>query len=213
MSVELLDTTRFHGFRVRRQIGGKTYQEYFSLKKDGKRLRGEARAKVKLTAEARDEALSRQQSKARDEAARTALFDKSGKVRGSLFRMKTEKSGTRTPVFQIGIMSSKAGKIVNTTVSINLHGLAGAWNKAVDFYVEHKKISKRSPVYKKLLKAQPSKGQLDTMKRKSGATKKSVAKKASAKKATKKKSVAMKQKANTSGKTKARKTKARAKRR
>ena len=115
-------------------------------------------------------------------------------------------------------MSSKAGKIVNTTVSINLHGLAGAWNKAVDFYVEHKKISKRSPVYKKLLKAQPSKGQLDTMKRKSGAAKKSVAKKASAKKAsakkaTKKKSVAMKQKANTSGKTKARKTKARAKRR
>ncbi|MEM7362873.1 MAG: hypothetical protein AAF525_02510 [Pseudomonadota bacterium] len=218
MSVELLDTTRFHGFRVRRQIGGKTYQEYFSLKKDGKRLRGEARAKVKRTAEARDEALSRQQTKARDEAARTALFDKGGKVRGILFRMKTEKSGTRTPVFQIGIMSSKAGKIVNTTVSINLHGLAGAWKKAVDFYVEHKKISKRSPVYKKLLKAQPSKGQLDAMKRKSGAAKKSVAKKtsakkASAKKATTKKSVAKKQKAKTSGKAKARKTKARAKRR
>ena len=38
MSVELLDTTRFHGFRVRRQIAGKTFQEYFSLKKDGKRF-------------------------------------------------------------------------------------------------------------------------------------------------------------------------------
>ena len=34
MAVELLDTERFHGFRVRRQIAGKTYQEYFSLKDD-----------------------------------------------------------------------------------------------------------------------------------------------------------------------------------
>ena len=40
MSVELLDTSRFVGFRVRRQIAGQTFQEYFSLKKDGKRLRG-----------------------------------------------------------------------------------------------------------------------------------------------------------------------------
>ena len=32
MSVELLDNPRFFGFRVRRQIDGKTYQEYFSLK-------------------------------------------------------------------------------------------------------------------------------------------------------------------------------------
>lgn len=165
MSVELLDTTRFHGFRVRRQIAGKTYQEYFSLKKDGKRLRGPARSKVKAEAEKRDEQLEKLQDKAKAEAARTALFDKDGKVRGILFRMKTEKSGTRTPVFQIGIMSAKADKIVNTTVSINLHGLKGAWEKAVDFYCEHKKISKRSPLYKQLLKAQPSKAQLDAMKR------------------------------------------------
>jgi hypothetical protein len=165
MSVELLDTTRFHGFRVRRQIAGKTYQEYFSLKKDGKRLRGPARAKVKVAAEKRDAQLERLQAKARAEAARTALFDKDGKVRGILFRMKTEKSGTRTPVFQIGIMSSKVGKIVNTTVSINLHGLKGAWQKAVDFYCDHKKISKRSPTYTQLLRAQPSKAQLEAMKR------------------------------------------------
>ncbi|MBL6690273.1 MAG: hypothetical protein ISP91_07765 [Pseudomonadales bacterium] len=166
MSVELLDTTRFHGFRVRRQIAGKTYQEYFSLKKDGKRLRGADRAKVKAKAEARDEVLAKQQNKAKAEAAEAALFDTKGKVRGILFRMKTEKSGTRTPVFQIGIMSTKLDKIVNTTVSINLHGLKGAWQKAVDFYAEHKKISKRSPLYKKLLRAQPSKAQLDAMKRK-----------------------------------------------
>ena len=166
MSVELLDTTRFHGFRVRRQIAGKTYQEYFSLKAEGKRLRGAARAEVKITAEARDAVLEKKQIKAKAEAVKTALFDKNGKVRGILFRMKTEKSGTRTPVFQIGIMSSKAGKIVNTTVSINLHGLKGAWLKAVDFYVSHKKISKRTQTYKKLLKAQPSKAQLEAMKHK-----------------------------------------------
>lgn len=166
MSVELLDTTRFHGFRVRRQIAGKTYQEYFSLKKDGKRLRGADRAKVKAAAEKRDAQLEKMQAKAKVEAARTALFDKDGKVRGILFRMKTEKSGTRTPVFQIGIMSDKAGKIVNTTVSINLHGLKGAWEKAVDFYCEHKRISKRSDLYRKLLRAQPSNKQLEAMKRK-----------------------------------------------
>jgi hypothetical protein len=166
MSVELLDTTRFHGFRVRRQIAGKTYQEYFSLKKDGKRLRGAPRAAVKAQAEERDEVLQKLQAKAKAEAAKNALFDKDGKVRGILFRMKTEKSGTRTPVFQIGIMSAKVGKIVNTTVSINLHGLEGAWQKAVDFYVDHKKISKRAKIYQDLLKAQPTKAQLDAMKRK-----------------------------------------------
>lgn len=176
MSVELLDTTRFHGYRVRRQIGGKTYQEYFSLKKDGKRLRGDARNKVKRKAESRDVVLERMQRKAREEAAKTAIFDKGGKVRGILFRMKTEKSGTRTPVFQIGIMSAKAGKIVNTTVSINMHGLAGAWTKAVDFYVFHKKISKQSPIYRKLMKAQPSKSQLEAMKRKRKSKSKSKSK-------------------------------------
>ncbi len=166
MSVELLDTTRFHGFRVRRQIAGKTYQEYFSLKENGRRLRGAARANVKTKADDRDTVLEKLQTKAKAEAAKTALFDKNGKVRGILFRMKTEKSGTRTPVFQIGIMSAKVSKIVNTTVSINLHGLKGAWAKAVDFYIDHKKISKRSQIFKQLLTAQPSKAQLEAMKRK-----------------------------------------------
>jgi hypothetical protein len=165
MSVELLDTTRFHGFRVRRQIAGKTFQEYFSLKANGKRMRGADRAKVKAKAESRDSVLAKQQAKAKTEAARSSLFDIKGKVRGILFRMKTEKSGTRTPVFQIGIMSTKLDKIVNTTVSINLHGLKGAWQKAVDFYVQHKKISKKSLLYRKLVRAQPNKAQLDAMKK------------------------------------------------
>ena len=117
-------------------------------------------------ADDRDAVLQKLQVKAKAEAAKNALFDKDGKVRGILFRMKTEKSGTRTPVFQIGIMSAKVGKIVNTTVSINLHGLEGAWQKAVDFYIDHKKISKRAKVYQDLLKAQPTKAQLDAIKRK-----------------------------------------------
>ncbi|MEX2488977.1 MAG: hypothetical protein WD356_05550 [Pseudomonadales bacterium] len=189
MSVELLDTTRFHGYRVRRQIGGKTYQEYFSLKKDGKRLRGPDRAKVKRAAEKRDEVLARMQEKAKAEAAKTAIFDKDGKVRGILFRMKTEKSGTQTPVFQIGIMSAKVGKIVNTTVSINLHGLQGAWKHAVEFYCEHKNISKRSKTYSQLLRAQPTRKQLENMKRRRKASaKKSTAKSKARKKAKKAKS-------------------------
>jgi hypothetical protein len=165
MSVELLDTTRFHGFRVRRQISGKTFQEYFSLKTNGKRMRGAERANVKAKADARDSVLAKRQAKAKTEAARSSLIDAKGKVRGILFRMKTEKSGTRTPVFQIGIMSTKLNKIVNTTVSINLHGLKEAWQKAVDFYVGHKKISKKSLLYRKLVRAQPNKAQLDAMKK------------------------------------------------
>ena len=54
MSVELLDNPRFYGFRVRRQIDGKTYQEYFSLKENSKRLRGAKKAEVKTLADARD---------------------------------------------------------------------------------------------------------------------------------------------------------------
>jgi len=165
MSVELLDTPRFHGFRVRRQIAGKTFQEYFSLKEDGKRIRGARRAEIKAQAEARDAELAAQQSQARDKAAREVHIDGEGRVRGILFRMKTEKSGTRTPVFQIGIMSTRDEKIVNTTVSITLHGLEGAWQKAVEFFADHKKISKRSKAWKELLAAQPSEAELKKLMR------------------------------------------------
>ena len=163
MSVELLDTPRFHGFRVRRQISGKTYQEYFSLKANGKRIRGPQRAKVKGQAEDRDTELAASQRNAKDKAAREVHISGRGRVRGILFRMKTEKSGTKTPVFQIGIMSTLEGKIVNTTVSINLHGLTEAWKKAVDFYARHKKISKRSRAYSQLLRAKPTNADLQKL--------------------------------------------------
>ena len=85
MSVELLDTTRFHGFRVRRQIAGKTYQEYFSLKKDGKCMRGAARAAVKQQAEDRDAVLQKLQTKAKAEAAKLHCLIKMARFEGSCF--------------------------------------------------------------------------------------------------------------------------------
>ena len=161
MSVELLDNPRFHGFRVRRQIEGRTYQEYFSLKQNGKRLRGARRAEVKEVAEQRDAELARIQAKSRAKAYREIKLDEPGQVKGVLCRLKKEKSGSMTPVFQVGIMSRVTGKIVNTTVSINKHGIESSWNKAVDFYCRHKNISKRTKTYKDLIARCPKKAQVN----------------------------------------------------
>lgn len=60
-------------------------------------------------------------------------------------------------------MSTLENKIVNTTVSINLHGLNGAWMKAVDFYATHKKISRKSKPYNALLKARPTNADLKAL--------------------------------------------------
>ncbi|MEM7077780.1 MAG: hypothetical protein AAF513_04030 [Pseudomonadota bacterium] len=169
MSVELLDNPRFHGFRVRRQIEGKTYQEYYSLKENGKRLRGARRAEIKAEAEARDSELAGIQQKSRDRADKEIAFDDSGQVKGILCRLKREKSGSMTPVFQVGIMSRETDKIVNTTVSLNKHGIAAAWEKAVDFYCRHKKISKRSKVYKDLMGLCPKKAQVNKYLKAAGA--------------------------------------------
>ena len=64
MSVELLDNPRFYGFRVRRQIDGKTYQEYFSLKENSKRMRGAKKSEVKALADKRDAELKALQQEA-----------------------------------------------------------------------------------------------------------------------------------------------------
>jgi hypothetical protein len=163
MSVELLDTPRFYGYRVRRQILGKTYQEYFSLKQDGKRLRGDRRAEVKTRAEARDAELARQQETLQRKRAKEVRVDDKGQVRGILCRLKAEKSGNKTPVFQIGVMSLLEDRIVNTTVSISKYGVDEAWRRAVEFYAKHKKISKRSSAYRALLEAQPSTAQVERL--------------------------------------------------
>ena len=161
MSVELLDNPRFHGFRVRRQIDGKTYQEYFSLKANGKRVRGAKRAAVKEIAEQRDTELASLQKKSKDKADKEIQLDENGQVKGILCRLKKEKSGTMTPVFQVGIMSRVSGKIVNTTVSLNKHGIPGAWQRAVDFYCQHKNISKRTNIYKDLVARCPKKARVN----------------------------------------------------
>lgn len=160
MSVELLDNPRFYGFRVRRQIDGKTYQEYFSLKENSKRLRGAKKAEVKALADVRDAELKTLQQKNRDKNDREIQLDSSGQVKGILCRMKREKSGTLTPVFQVGVMSRVRSKIVNTTVSIPRHGRVDAWQRAVDFYCEHKNISKRTKVYKDLIARCPKPAQI-----------------------------------------------------
>lgn len=160
MSVELLDNPRFYGYRVRRQIEGKTYQEYFSLKENSKRLRGARKNEVKVVADARDAELKALQQKQRDKNDREIQLDESGQIKGILCRMKREKSGTLTPVFQVGVMSRVREKIVNTTVSITRHGRVEAWQRAVDFYCEHKRIGKRTKAYKDLISRCPKPAQI-----------------------------------------------------
>ena len=165
MSVELLDSPRFYGYRVRRQIEGKTYQEYFPLKKAGKRLRGAGKAAVKLQAITRDAELDTRQRTHRETLAKQVHIEGKGKVRGILCRLKAEKSGTQTPVFQVGIKSEFSGKIVNTSVSINRYGIREAWMRAVTYFAKHKQISKRSRAYKDLMAAEPSPLQVRRMTR------------------------------------------------
>lgn len=155
MSVELLNSRRFHGFRVRRQIDNETYQEYFSLKRGGRLMRGAARAEVRRQAEDRDAQLARTQRAARERAMREVHVDADGHVRGILFRWKKGRNGNRSPLFQVGITSLLSGEVVNTTVSINLHGLDGAWRRAVDFYARHRRVPKGSDAYRELQCAKP----------------------------------------------------------
>ena len=100
------------------------------------------------------------QQKNRDRKDKEIELDPTGQIRGILCRMKREKSGTLTPVFQVGVMSRVRGKIVNTTVSIAKHGRVEAWARAVDFYCEHKRIGKRSNVYKDLISRCPKPAQI-----------------------------------------------------
>ena len=155
MSVELLNSRRFHGFRVRRQIDKETYQEYFSLKRGGRLMRAAARAEIRRQAEVRDAQLAMTQRAARERAMRAVHVDDDGHVRGILLRWKKGKNGTRSPLFQVGITSLLTGNVVNTTVSINLHGLDEGWRRAVDFYARHRRIPEDSEAYRKLLRLQP----------------------------------------------------------
>jgi len=156
MAVELLDSDRFYGYRVRRQINKQTYQEYFSLKNNGKRLRGARRQAVKTTAVVRDNILAHRKIRAERQQLFDRMFDKKGNVRGILMRLKREKSGTMTPVLQLGFSSLISPYNCCTTISINAHGLANAWEKAVNLYIIHKEIGQWGAIHDRLLKACPS---------------------------------------------------------
>ena len=119
-------------------------------------MRGAARANVRRQAEDRDAQLARAQRAARERVMREVHVDADGHVRGILFRWKKARNGNRSPLFQVGITSLQSGDVVNTTVSINLHGLDEAWRRAVDFYANHRQIPKGSHAYRELLRAKPA---------------------------------------------------------
>lgn len=155
MSVKLLDNEAFYGYRVRRTVNGKLYQEYFSLKQNGDRLQGRNRKQIEQAALARDAELAQLQDKTREKLKSDRCFNDDGSVRGISYLMKTEKSGAVTPIFQLGIASELEQKIVCTSFSLNAHGSQEAWRRAIDTYAKHKVIRKNTKLYKQLLAAKP----------------------------------------------------------
>lgn len=155
MSVKLLDNEAFYGYRVRRTVNGKLYQEYFTLKKNGKRMGPRLRKQVEREAEARDTELLDEQKRVKKQLKAVRCFNADGSVKGISYLLKTEKSGTVTPIFQIGIASELEQKIVCTSFSLNAHGTDNAWKLAVEAYAKHKLISKNSKLYKKLIASMP----------------------------------------------------------
>jgi hypothetical protein len=156
LSVKLLDNEAFYGYRVRRTIDGKLYQEYFSLKNGGERIQGRAKKQIEQEALQRDRELELLQERMRERMKADRCFNSDGTVRGISYLLKTEKSGSVTPIFQIGIASELEQKIVCTSFSLNAHGTEEAWRKAVDAYAKHKVIRKNTKLYKQLLAAIPA---------------------------------------------------------
>lgn len=156
MSVKLLDNKAFYGYRVRRTVAGKLYQEYFSLKTGGTRLDGKQKNDVEKEALARDAVLEAEQQRYLDETKEDRCFKSDGTVRGISYLLKTEKSGNLTPIFQVGVASKVENKTVCTSFSLNAHGSDDAWNRAVDAYAKHKSIRKNTKLYQRLLKAMPN---------------------------------------------------------
>ncbi len=182
MSVKLIDNDAFYGYRVRRTVDGKLYQEYLTLKKAGKRMGAAAQKKVLNQAKARDLELETAQKKAKESKKAERCFHDDGSVKGISFLKKKEKSGNLTPIFQVGIASEVDDKIVCTSFSVNAHGLEEAWLKAVEAYAHHKKIKKGTKLYKQLLAGMPKVDLKGTGKKKVAAKKKATAKKAAPKK-------------------------------
>jgi len=165
VSVKLLDNEAFYGYRVRRTVDAKLFQEYFSLKKGGKRLNGTTRKAIEKEAMNRDDELAISQAKAKRANKAARCFNANGSVRGISYLVKTEKSGTKTPIFQVGIASEADGKIICTSYSINAHGKDLAWKMAVDTFAKHKGIGKTTKLYKELIAAMPKRAVKKTAKK------------------------------------------------
>ena len=191
MSVKLIDNEAFYGYRVRRTVDGKLYQEYLSLKKDGKRMGPTLRKKVEASAKKRDAELEAEQKQAKVARKAERCFHNDGTVKGISFLKKKEKSGNLTPIFQVGIASEIDDKIICTSFSVNAHGLEGAWDKAVVSYAKHKNIKKTTKLYKQIAAAMPK---VDLSDVKAAAEKVAKKKAAAKKKATPKKKPAAKAK-------------------
>lgn len=153
MSVKLLDNSAFYGYRVRRTVQGKVFQEYFSLKANGERVNSTRRAQILADANARDEELKQLQKNVKASLKSTKAFKTDGSIRGISYLLKNEKSGNVTPIFQLGISSEVTKKIVCTSVSISAYGEDLAWNRVVDLYCDHKRLEKSGTLYQKLLAA------------------------------------------------------------
>ena len=150
MSVKFLKSNGFFGYRVRREIEGKTHQHYFSLKKNGKRLVGKERELVKKEAELLDQKLSEMQVRLKKESDQT-IVDEAGARRKILYRFNKRKDGSKHPVFRVATTSRLFGKVMSTSVSIAIHGRIGAWKKAVDHYCFHKEIDPSDKAYRDLI--------------------------------------------------------------
>lgn len=155
VSVKLIDNEAFYGYRVRRAVNGQLYQEYFSLKNEGKRLNARQSKAIAKKAQDRDEALMHEQQKSKMKRKSELCFNSDGSVKGISYLLKREKSGNLTPIFQIGIASELEEKIVCTSFSLNAHGKIGAWKKAVEAYAKHKSIRKNTKLFKKLVESMP----------------------------------------------------------
>lgn len=155
MSIKLLDNEAFYGYRVRRTVNGKLYQEYFSLKKDGRRMGPKLKKQVERKAITRDEELKREQVRIKKQLKAQRCFNIDGSVKGISHIYKVEKSGMITPIFQVGIASELERKIFSTSFSINAHGKKNAWIQAVNVYAKHKRINKNTKLYKRLVNSLP----------------------------------------------------------
>lgn len=160
MSVKLIDNDAFYGFRVRRTVNGKLFQEYFSLKQNGKRLGPRLLRRIENKAAARDDELQAEQLKWKKKHKADLCFHADGSVKGISYLLKKEKSGNLTPIFQVGIASDIESRIVCTSYSLVAHGAEKAWQLAVAVYAKHKRITKNSKLYKQLLSAMPLVGKV-----------------------------------------------------